>query len=65
MNTVIGFGIGIALNIWVLPVILNVPFETVDLPMAIYISLIYGGVGIMRSFILRRVYNNVRSIRFW
>jgi hypothetical protein len=64
-NAVVGFIIGIALNMLALPILLDIPFETIDLTLAIYISLLYGGLSIIRSFILRRVYNSNRRWRFW
>ena len=64
-NAIFGFMIGIALNMFALPILLDIPFETVDIMIAIYISFLYGGISIIRSFILRRVYNSNRRWRFW
>lgn len=66
LNVVIGFLIGIALNMFVLPPLLGIPFDAVPLDIAIYISIIYGGISIVRSFILRRMYITVRKRwRIW
>jgi len=66
MNTIIGFLIGILLNMYILPIVLGIPFEDVNVLEAIYVSFLYGGISIIRSFILRRWYNNNRKrMRFW
>ena len=66
LNVIIGFLAGVALNMWVLPIILGVPSETIPIDIAIYISIIYGAQSIILSFILRRLYIKVRERwRFW
>ena len=64
MNTATGFVVGILLNIFILPIILDVPPDFMSMDMAITISIIYGGTSVIRSFILRRAFNNSRW-RFW
>ena len=66
MNTVVGFIVGMALNIFVLPVIMDIPPDYMSFEMAASISMIYGGTSVIRSFILRRVYNKVvKRWRIW
>lgn len=67
LNVGVGFIIGMILNLVALPMLLDIPFEAVSLENAVYISLLYGSISILRSFILRRLYNNRRRRRwiFW
>lgn len=65
VNVIVGFLVGIGLNMFVLPILLGIPFESIPLDLAIYISLLYGGLSIIRSFILRRYYNSNKRWRLW
>ncbi len=66
LNTAIGFMMGVALNLFVLPVLLNIPTDTMSMELAVQISILYGGTSIIRSFILRRLYNSNRvRWRIW
>ena len=60
LNTAVGFLIGVTLNLFILPVMLNIPTDTMSMELAVQISILYGGTSIIRSFILRRLYNNNR-----
>ncbi len=66
LNTAVGFLIGVTLNLFILPVMLNIPTDTMSMELAVQISILYGGTSIIRSFILRRLYNNNRvRWRIW
>ena len=64
VNAGTGFIAGYLLNIFVLPIILGIPPDFISVDMAITVSILYGGVSIIRSFILRRAFNNSRW-KFW
>lgn len=60
MNMISGFVVGMTLNVFVLPPLLGIEFSDYGVVTSIYISIIYGGTSMARSFILRRLYNNSR-----
>ena len=64
VNTGAGFIVGMLLNAFVLPIILNIPPDYMSFEMAAGISLLYGGTSVVRTFILRRWFNNSRW-QFW
>jgi ABC-type antimicrobial peptide transport system permease subunit len=64
LNVFIGFGIGIALNFWLLPPLLGVEYSAMTWDLAVYISVIYGGAGLIRSFILRKAFSKYVSRRW-
>jgi hypothetical protein len=64
VNMVAGFIVGMMLNIFVLPPLLGISFSDLGFEISIYISMIYGLTSLVRSFILRRMYNSSRW-RLW
>jgi len=56
-NVIVGFIIGVSLNIFLLPVLLGIPTDVMSFDLAVTISLLYGSTGLVRSFILRKAFS--------
>ena len=56
-NVIVGFIIGVSLNVFLLPVLLGIPADVMSFDLAITISLLYGSTGLVRSFILRKAFS--------
>jgi len=54
-NTIIGFFIGVGLNIYILPPLMGIEYY-MSFEISAIISVLYGGVSLFRAYILRRFF---------
>jgi hypothetical protein len=60
LNAIIGFLLGILLNVVILAPMMGISYN-MSLEVAAIISIVYGGISMLRSYIIRRVFLRIKN----